>query len=125
MSVAFVEGADTPELRHAAGHISGTALPGENGNTGIAAHRDTFFRPLRNARPNDVIRLTTHDGEYRYQVVSTKIVSPEDVSVLESDGNDILTLVTCYPFYFIGAAPKRFVVRAERLQPTDLLAHLY
>jgi sortase A len=102
-------------LRRAVGHIAGTALPGQTGNIGIAAHRDTFFRPLRNIRRDDVITLTTLGGEYHYRVVSTKIVDPNDVAVLNSDGKEILTLVTCYPFYFIGSAPNRFIVRAARV----------
>ena len=114
ISVAVVEGSETPSLAHAAGHIAGTALPGEPGNAGIAAHRDTFFRPLRNVRRDDVIRMITPHGEYRYRVVSTRIVRPDDVSVLGSDGSEVLTLVTCYPFYYVGAAPDRFIVRAER-----------
>jgi sortase A len=85
------------------------------GNVGIAGHRDTFFRPLRNIQRNDIITLTTLHGEYRYRVVSTKVVGPYDIAVLDSDGNEILTLVTCYPFYFVGSAPDRFIVRAERV----------
>jgi len=110
-----MEGTSSATLRRAAGHISGTALPGQPGNVGISAHRDTFFRPLRNIRRNDLITLTTALGEYRYRVVSTRVVSPQDVAVLDPAGNQILTLVTCYPFYFIGAAPNRFIVRAERV----------
>ena len=115
LSVIVIEGTDKPTLRRAAGHIVGTGLPGRPGNIGIAAHRDTFFRPLRNIRLEDVITLTTLRGEYRYRVVSTKVVSPESVEVLKPDGNEILTLVTCYPFYFVGPAPNRFIVRAERV----------
>jgi sortase A len=115
VSVMVIEGAGTPTLRRAAGHIPGTALPGAPGNAGISAHRDTFFRPLRNIRQNDVITFSTLLGEYRYRVVSTKIVSPSDVSVLDTSGTEVLTLVTCYPFYFVGAAPDRFIVRAERV----------
>jgi LPXTG-site transpeptidase (sortase) family protein len=81
---------------------------------GISAHRDSFFRPLRNIRRDDIITLTTLSGEYRYRVVSTKIVRPSDVTVLAPGSIDSLTLVTCYPFYFVGAAPDRFIVRAER-----------
>lgn len=114
VSVAIAEGADEATLRRAAGHIPGTALPGRSGNVGIAGHRDTLFRPLRNIQQDDVILLITMQGEYRYHVVSTKVVSPYDVAVLEPDGNEILTLVTCYPFYFVGPAPSRFIVRAER-----------
>jgi len=116
MSVAVVEGTGPTALRRAVGHIAGTALPGQSGNIGIAAHRDTFFRPLRNIQPGDIVTLTTPRGEYRYSVVSTKVVDPDDVAVLNSDGTEILTLVTCYPFYFVGAAPNRFIVRAKRIR---------
>lgn len=115
VSVIVMEGTDARTLRRAAGHINGTALPGQDGNVGIAAHRDTFFRPLRDIRKDDVITITTSRGDYRYRVVSTQIVGPDDVSVLNSDGSDVLTLVTCYPFNFIGAAPSRFIVRAEQI----------
>jgi sortase A len=115
ISVIVVEGTSGAILRRAAGHIPGTALPGEAGNIGISAHRDTFFRPLRNVRRDDLITLATPSREYRYRVLSTEVVSPSDVTVLASDGNEILTLVTCFPFYFIGPAPKRFIVRAERV----------
>ena len=115
VSVIVMEGTDARTLRRAAGHIHGTALPGQEGNVGIAAHRDTFFRPLRDIRKDDVITITTSQGNYRYRVVSTKVVGPDDVSVLDSDEHDILTLVTCYPFNFIGAAPNRFIVRAEQI----------
>ena len=114
ISVAVAEGTDVATLRRAAGHIPGTSLPGQAGNIGIAGHRDTMFRPLRHARPGDLILLVTAQGEYRYRIVSTTIVSPSDVTVLNPDGHEILTLVTCYPFYFIGPAPDRFIVRAER-----------
>jgi len=116
ISVVVIEGTGSTTLRRAVGHIGGTALPGHAGNIGISGHRDTFFRPLRNIRKNDVIHVTTLDGEYHYRVVSTSIVKPSDVSVLESDGREILTLVTCHPFYFVGAAPNRFIVRAERVE---------
>jgi len=115
ISVIVVEGTSNRILRRAAGHIRGTALPGERGNVGISGHRDTFFRPLRNVRLDDIVTLITPQGEYRYHVVSTQVVKPSDVAVLNSDGNEILTLVTCYPFYFVGAAPSRFIVRAERV----------
>jgi sortase A len=110
-----VEGVNRLILRRSVGHIPGTALPGQPGNVGISGHRDTFFRPLRNIRRDDVITLTTLLGEYRYRVVSTKVVSPSDVEVLDPGKNEILTLVTCYPFYFVGLAPGRFIVRAERV----------
>jgi sortase A len=115
ISVAVMEGAGAKTLRRAVGHIPGTALPGRAGNIGLSGHRDTFFRPLRNIRQDDVVTLVTTGGDLKYRVVSIKIVSPDDVSVLASDQLEILTLVTCYPFYFVGPAPKRFIVRAERI----------
>ena len=87
-------------------------MPGTPGNVGLAGHRDTFFRALRNIRPDDTIELETTEGTYRYQVSSTRIVTPRDVSVLKSSGGPTLTLVTCYPFYYVGSAPKRFIVHA-------------
>lgn len=115
LSVIVDEGTDEETLRRAAGHIENTALPGRPGNVGIAGHRDTLFRPLRNIRKDDVISLTTLQGIYRYRVVSLKIVKPTDVAVLDPDGTQVLTLVTCHPFYFIGPAPDRFIVRATRI----------
>jgi|SRR5579863_3270812 len=115
LSAIVIEGTGRTTLRRAVGHIAGTALPGQRGNVGISGHRDTFFRPLRNMRKDDIITVTTLDGRYSYRVVSTSIVRPSDVAVLAPDGNEILTLVTCYPFYFVGAAPDRFIVRAKRI----------
>ena len=122
ISVFVIEGTSPTTLRRAVGHISGTALPGKPGNVGISGHRDTFFRPLRNIRQNDIITLTTLIGEYRYRVVSTRIVDPYDVGVLDQSGDEILTLVTCYPVYFVGSAPNRFIVRAERVSLSDASA---
>jgi sortase A len=102
-------------LRRAAGHIPGTGLPGQPGNIGISGHRDTFFRPLRNIRQDDVITLTTVAGIYSYRVVSIWIVTPSDASVLDPSADEVLTLITCYPFYFVGPAPERFIVRAVRV----------
>jgi len=115
LSVMVIEGTGAKALRRAAGHIAGTALPGQPGNIGISAHRDTFFRPLRNIRQDDIITLTTMGGEYRYRVVSTRVVNPSGVEVLGPSQTEVLTLVTCYPFYFVGSAPQRFIVRAERV----------
>jgi sortase A len=120
LSVRLVEGDDAKTLRRAVGHIPGTPLPGQPGNVALTGHRDTFFRPLRNIRPNDTIVVTTLQGEYRYRVVSTRIVSPENVAVLKAGEGELLTLVTCYPFYFVGSAPDRFIVRAERLGGLNL-----
>jgi sortase A len=111
----ILEGTDDRTLRRAVGHIPGTALPGQHGNVAIAGHRDTFFRALRNVHQDDEITLTTFDGSYRYRVDSTQVVEPEDTQVLDNSGDDILTLVTCYPFYFVGPAPTRFIVRAQRI----------
>lgn len=115
VSAIVIEGSGTSTLRRAVGHIHGTALPGQVGNVGIAGHRDTYFRPLRNIRKDDIIELTTLLGAYRYRVVSTAVVGPSDVGVLDPGRNETLTLVTCYPFYFVGSAPGRFIVRAERV----------
>jgi sortase A len=115
LSAIVMEGTDNITLGRAVGHIAGTALPGHAGNVGLAGHRDTFFRPLRNIQPRDTITLTTSLGEYRYRVVSTRVVGPHDIAVLDPSANEVLTLVTCYPFYFVGAAPERFIVRAERV----------
>jgi sortase A len=116
VTAVVVEGVGKRTLRRAAGHIPATALPSEDqGNVGIAAHRDSFFRGLKDIRKNDTIELTTLDGTRRYQVEWTKIVEPDDTSVLAATSEPALTLVTCYPFYYVGSAPKRFVVRAHRL----------
>ena len=112
LSAIVIEGTSATSLRRAVGHITGTALPGQPGNVGISGHRDTFFRPLRNIRRNDIITLSTLFGDYRYRVVSTRIVRPDSVAELDPSRDEILTLVTCYPFYYVGPAPNRFIVRA-------------
>jgi len=114
LSAMILEGTDGKTLRRAVGHIPGTALPGQQGNVAIAGHRDTFFRGLSNILKDDEITLTTLNGTYRYRVDSTQEVEPEDIAVLDHSDDAILTLVTCYPFYFVGPAPKRFIVRAHR-----------
>ena len=115
VTAMILEGTDDRTLRRAVGHIPGTSLPGQPGNVAIAGHRDTFFRALRNVRADDEITLMTLEGSYRYRVDSIKVVEPEDTQVLNNSGTDILTLVTCYPFYFVGPAPRRFIVRAQRI----------
>jgi sortase A len=115
LSAVVVEGIGGRDLRRAVGHIPGTPLPGQPGNAAIAGHRDTFFRPLKDIVVDDVIVLTTKWGEYRYRVVWSRMTSPEDVAVLDPTTKDVLTLVTCYPFYYVGPAPDRFIVRAERV----------
>jgi sortase A len=113
LSVVVLEGDDERALRLGAGWIPNTARPGEAGNIGIAAHRDTFFRGLRNVRKDDVIRLVTSGGFYSYRVESTEVVDPSRIDVLNSTVSPTLTLITCYPFYYVGPAPKRFVVVAR------------
>ncbi|HET9225880.1 MAG TPA: class D sortase [Thermoanaerobaculia bacterium] len=116
VSAIVLEGVGKRELRRGAGHIPATPRPEEEkGNVGIAAHRDSFFRGLKDIQEDDEIELTTLDGTFRYKVRWTKIVQPTDVSVLEPTEEPALTLVTCYPFYFVGSAPKRFIVRAHRI----------
>jgi sortase A len=106
-------GSDARTLRLAIGHIGGTALPGEHGNVGLAAHRDTFFRRLGEIRVDDEVRLVTPDGTFMYRVEGTRVVEPQDVWVLDQTTDPALTLITCYPFRYIGSAPQRFVVRAQ------------
>jgi sortase A len=84
---------------------------------GLAGHRDTFFRPLKDVRIKDEIRLSTLQGVFKYRVVSLRIVAPENVGVLAPSGENVLTLVTCYPFYFVGPAPQRWIVRAMQVSP--------
>lgn len=107
------EGTGNNVLDVAAGHIPGTALPGQNGNIAVAAHRDTLFRGLRNIRKNDVIEFQSLKGDYTYKVSSTEIVTPKSTNVLQPGAYPEITLVTCYPFYYIGPAPDRFVVKAR------------
>jgi LPXTG-site transpeptidase (sortase) family protein len=116
LSSIILEGTEASTLRRAVGHIRGTALPGQPGNLCIAGHRDTFFRPLRRVAAGDDIIVETATGRVTYRVLSTRIVDPEDVEVLDNTPADAVTLVTCYPFHFIGTAPKRFVVRAVRIE---------
>ena len=115
ISVAVLKGTSSRILRLGAGHIEGTALLGEPGNSGIAGHRDTFFRPLKNIRQNDEIQIQTATGLSRYRVDWFRVVGPGDMSVMAPSTEAALTLVTCYPFYYFGAAPKRFVVHAQKL----------
>ena len=115
LTAMIMEGTRERTLQRAVGHIPGTVLPGQHGNAGIAGHRDTFFRPLRNVHHDDEITLTTLDGTYHYLVDSSQVVAPEDTQVLNNSDDTILTLVTCYPFYFVGPAPKRFIVRAHKI----------
>lgn len=117
LSALAREGVDVRTLRGSVGHVPGTALPGAPGNAAFAAHRDTFFRPLAGIRKGDTVVVTTPGGVHRYTVVRTRVVEPYDVSVLRSGTRSQLTLVTCYPFNFVGSAPQRFIVQAELIPP--------
>jgi sortase A len=107
LSVMVMEGVSDRTLRLGAGRIPGTSLA-------IAAHRDSFFRPLKDIKAGDRIRFATVDGTREFRVTSTKIVGPRDTYVLDNDSENAMTLVTCYPFYYIGSAPKRFIVQAVK-----------
>lgn len=107
------EGEDASVLQSGAGHLADTAWLGEDGNVVLAGHRDTVFRALRKIQPGDVIEIITPYRSARYSVEATTIVTPVDLTVLQSFGGSTLTLITCYPFSFIGSAPNRFVVRAR------------
>ena len=119
LEVPVLEGTDEVTLNQGVGHIGGTAGPDEAGNIGIAGHRDGFFRGLKDIQKGDTVDLATHKRTDRYAVDETLIVSPDDVSVLRPRGTPSLTLVTCYPFYFVGSAPQRFIVHASISNPVD------
>ena len=112
LEVAVLDGTDDRTLDRGVGHIEETAQPGMDGNVGIAGHRDGFFRGLKDIAPGDVIEIETIQGRDTYRVERTWVVDPEDVTVLDPTPVRALTLVTCYPFYYIGSAPRRFIVRA-------------
>jgi sortase A len=114
LNVAVLSGTDEWTLNRAVGHIDGTPKPGDDGNVALAGHRDGFFRPLKDIAVDDVIEMWTGERVDRYRVTQTLIVAPSDVWVLDPTESPTLTLVTCYPFYYIGSAPKRFIVRAAR-----------
>jgi sortase A len=118
ISAIVLEGDDEGTLKIAPGHIPGTAFPGESGNVAIAAHRNTFFRNLATTRHGDFVTLTTLRGTYEYTIDSAEIVDRARTDVLESSCRPTLTLVTCYPFHWVGPAPKRFIVHAHHLVQT-------
>lgn len=120
VSAMVLEGIGKKTLRRGVGHIPGTPLPRWEGNVGLAAHRDSFFRGLKDIRKNDIITLKTLHGTFQYRVESTEIVRPKDTHVLEETEKPTLTLVTCYPFYYVGSAPKRFIVKAERVDAEEM-----
>jgi sortase A len=108
-----IEGDGASELRRAPGHLPGTVMPGAKGNCVIAGHRDTHFRVLKDIRKGDDIVLETRSGEYLYRVEEMKVISPRNVAPLLPTADSQLNLITCYPFYYIGSAPRRFVVQAR------------
>jgi sortase A len=115
LSAVVLHGSDATTLRRGPGHLERTAYPGQTGNTVIAGHRDTFFRPLRNIRVGDDIFLDAPTGRFHYRVTSLRVVGPRDISVLAPTRDATLTLITCYPFWLLGGAPDRFIVRASRV----------
>lgn len=115
LRAVILQGDSSQVLRRGVGHLPNTPMPGELGNIGLAGHRDTFFRPLRHIRAGDVIILYSSAGSFRYRVESIRVVSPQDIQVLRSSNRTELTLVTCFPFEYIGAAPNRFIVHASLL----------
>lgn len=122
LEVAVLEGADPTILRHAAGHLPETAMPEEPGNVAIAAHRDSHFRRLENIRQGDRIQLRRPRGVFVYEVERTLVTEPTNVSVLDTGDGPELTLITCYPFRYVGSAPQRFIVRARLLAESRLLS---
>jgi len=117
LSAAIAEGDDDSTLDNAVGHLPDTPLPWQAGNSAFAAHRDGLFRPLRDVQVNDEIKMVTARGEFVYRVKKTQVVNPEDVWVLAPTRAATITLITCYPFSFVGHAPQRFIVQAERVVP--------
>ena len=115
LSAPILSNYETASLLKGIGHIPGTAMPGGLGTLGLAGHRDTYFRPLARIKPKMEIRVVDRDGVYHYAVDSTEIVKPEDVAVLNIRSRPELTLITCYPFHYVGAAPLRFIVHAHLL----------
>jgi LPXTG-site transpeptidase (sortase) family protein len=120
LSVILVEGVRPRDLQLAVGHIPGTAFPDELGNVGIAGHRDTFFRRLARIQQDDLVIVRTSTGATEYSVEWTRVVKPSSVDVLKISAQPTLTLVTCYPFYHVGPAPDRFIVRARRVDRAPL-----
>jgi sortase A len=114
LSSVVLEGDDVAALLLGVGHLSDTPLPWHAGNSVFAAHRDTFFRPLAGIRRYDIIKFSTADAEFEYVVTEMKVVEPTDLAVLDATPSATLTLITCYPFDYVGPAPNRFIVKAER-----------
>jgi sortase A len=132
LSEVVRQGVDSDTLKEAVGHVPSTALPGQPGNFAIAAHRDTLFRGLKDIKIGDIVTFESQTGSFQYQVVATRIVKPTNVSVLRPDGGGLipeqttgttppklLTMITCYPFYYVGSAPDRFIVEARLVEPNS------
>jgi len=117
LSTIVLEGSDSQTLSVGIGRIPQTADPGQDGNVVIGGHRDTFFRPLSKIRNGDRIMMVTPSGSYSYEVDWTKVVDPTDTATLKATPHPSLTLVTCYPFHYVGPAPRRFIVRAHQVEP--------
>jgi sortase A len=113
LSVMVREGMDTATLRRAVGHVPSTALPGQMGNFVVIAHRDTFFRPLRELEKGDTVRIVTTRGRFSYTVESLEVVEPEGIRLSAPKTEAIATLITCFPFNYVGPAPRRFVATAR------------
>lgn len=116
MEVPVFDSTSSADLKKGAGHVAGSVRPGGNGNIAIAGHRDTFFRGLKDVKVGMEIEMTTPAGSRTFRVSSLEIVDPLDVSVLDPTDDTVLTLITCYPFYYVGPAPDRYIVRAELVQ---------
>jgi sortase A len=114
LTTPVIEGDDDSTLKRAVGHLPDTPMPWEGGNSAFAGHRDGLFRPLKDIKIGDEILFRTSRDQYRYRVTGTAIVTPDDVSVLEPRSQPSLTLITCYPFSYVGNAPKRFIIHASR-----------
>jgi sortase A len=115
LEVPVFAGTSDVALTHGAGRIEGTPVLGNPGNTGIAAHRDGWFRVLKDVRVGDAVEIETLQGEMRFRITETSVVEPADLQVLAPTEQHSLTLVTCYPFYFVGSAPQHYIVRAVRI----------
>jgi sortase A len=121
-SAVVLHGSDDQTLRRGPGHLENTALPGDTGNVVIAGHRDSFFRPLRDVQLGDDVFMETPQGRFQYQVTTMQVVRAGDLTVLEPTNEEVLTLITCYPFWVLGDAPDRFIIRASRVDSAPAVA---
>jgi sortase A len=119
IEVPILEGTDDLTLNRGVGHIPGSSLPGHSGNIAITGHRDGFFRGLKDITAGDTIEVVRHNQTDKYLVRNIKIVLPSDTSVLNQTDDSTLTLITCYPFYYVGSAPQRYIVQASLITPNS------